>query len=213
MHALMHIREQRRLDAAQAAGKWEPFAAFAAKDFTVGIMGLGVLGQDAARKLGMLGFKLAGWSRTRRQIEGVACFAGAAQLGDFLAQTDILLCILPATPETEGLLNRSLFQKLSRKGPFKAPILINVGRGKLQNEADIAACLQDGTLRAATLDVFREEPLPPHSPLWKQPGLTITPHAAADSEPSAICAYVAAQIGRHMKGEELPNQVDRARGY
>jgi glyoxylate/hydroxypyruvate reductase A len=120
---------------------------------------------------------------------------------------------LPHTPETTGILDRDLFRKLSRKGPFGAPILINAGRGKQQVEADILAALNAGELHAATLDVFETEPLPADSPLWTHPRVTVTPHLAADSDPEVICAYVWRQIQRHRAGKVLENLVDRARGY
>ncbi|MDE2383871.1 MAG: glyoxylate/hydroxypyruvate reductase A [Alphaproteobacteria bacterium] len=213
LHVLMHHRQQRRLDASQAKGVWEGFAQHAAGDLCVGIMGLGVLGQDAARKLAMMGFRVRGWSRSPKNVAGVESFAGAEGLDAFLAGTDILVCLLPATAETDGILNRALFARLSRKGPLGGPVLINAGRGRQQNEDDILACLEDGTLLAATLDVFKTEPLPASSGLWRHPRVTLTPHAAADSEPGTICAYVAGQIARFEKGLPLENLVDLKRGY
>jgi glyoxylate/hydroxypyruvate reductase len=212
MHVLMHHRQQRRIDANQKLGVWDSFPTHAAKAITVGIMGMGVLGADAARKLCMMGFNVLGWSRTRKVVEGVECFS-EAELDKFLSRTDILVSLLPATAETDGILNRALFQKLSRRGPFSAPILINAGRGRQQNEDDIVTCLNNGELYTATLDVFRNEPLPSSSPLWGQTKLTITPHAAADSDPETICKYVFEQIQRHQKGHDLHNLVDRNRGY
>ena len=213
LQVLMHHRQQRRLDENQRKMIWDQFPTQAAKDMSVGIMGLGVLGQDAARKLAMMGFKVRGWSRTAKQIEGVTSFAGAALIDDFLAGTDILVCLLPATPETDGIIDRALLSKLSHKGPFGAPILINAGRGRQQNEDDILACLNDGTLLAATLDVFRKEPLPKESALWSHPRLTVTPHVAADSDPAAICAYLARQIENFEKDGTLQNIVDMQHGY
>ncbi len=213
LQVLMHHREQRRLDANQVQSKWDAFPAFAAKDFNVGIMGLGVLGQDAARKLLMMGYNVRGWSRTPKVISGVECFSGEAKLGAFLSGTDILVCLLPATPDTEGILNRALFQKLSRMGPFKAPILINAGRGKLQVEADILSCLDDGTLHSASLDVFSVEPLPENNPFWRHPKVMVTPHSAADSNPKAICEYIARQVARFEVTRKLDNIVDISKGY
>lgn len=212
LHTLMHHRQQRALDQAQARGAWLNPPQAAAKDVTVGIMGLGVLGQDAAKKLRMLDFKVRGWSRTKKNIEGVESFE-ASRLDEFLGGTDILVSLLPATPDTDGILNTALFKKLSRKGPLKAPVLINAGRGRQQNEDDILACLNDGTLLAASLDVFRKEPLPAASGLWTHPRVTVTPHNAADSEPSTICAYVAEQIRKYEAGRPLENLVDTKRGY
>jgi glyoxylate/hydroxypyruvate reductase A len=176
-------------------------------------MGLGVMGQDSALRLRDLGFKIAGWSRSRKTIPGVECFAGAAEFDAFLARTDILISLLPATAETDGIINRENIRKLSRNGPFGAPIIINAGRGCQQVASDILKCLEAGELYGATLDVFAVEPLPADDPLWTHPRVTITPHIAADSDPEVICAYVAAQIERHKSGQPLINLVDRSRGY
>lgn len=213
LHVLMHHRQQRRLDANQKARLWDGFATHAAKDITVGIMGLGVLGQDSAMKLKAMGFQVVGWSRSRKSLPGVKSFAGSAQFEEFLQCTDILVSLLPATPQTEGIINSKLISKLSRRGPLGAPILINAGRGRQQNENDILAALNSGALHAATLDVFGKEPLPKESPLWGNPNLTITPHVAADSDPKTICGYIQKQISAFEEGGPLQNLVDRQSGY
>ncbi len=212
LHVLMHHRQQRRLDANQKSKIWDSFPTHAASALNVGIMGMGVMGADAAVKLAMLGFNVLGWSRTRKSIPNVKCFAGE-ELDAFLGQTDILISLLPATAETDGIINRALIQKLSHKGPFGAPIFINAGRGRQQVEADLVTCLNNGELYAATLDVFNKEPLPEASPLWAHPKVTLTPHAAADSDPETICRYVHQQIMRFENGEALDNLVNRTRGY
>jgi glyoxylate/hydroxypyruvate reductase A len=176
-------------------------------------MGLGTLGADAADVLRRLGFRVAGWSRSPRTIEGVECFHSAAQIDAFLRTTDILVCLLPLTPATHGILNRDVFAKLNRNSPLGAPVLINAGRGGLQNETDILACLDDGTLGAASLDVFVNEPLPVDSVFWTHPKVVLTPHNAADTDADAISVYVAEQIARLEAGGTLENVVDRARGY
>jgi len=214
LHCLMHLRDQRRFDEDQKAKRWKPDGAPPiAGDVRVGIMGFGVLGQDSARKLKMMGFDVAGWSRTPKSIEGFHVYAGEEGLTPFLNRTDILISLMPLTPETQGILNRSLFEKLARNGKLDGPILINAGRGKLQVEADILACLDDGTLKAATLDVFEIEPLPEDSPLWTHPRITITPHNSATSEPEATARYIAQQIRRHEAGEPFETVVDKTRGY
>ena len=213
LHVLLHHRQQRRLDENQKKKIWHSFPTHAAGDLAVGIMGLGVMGRESAERLRDLGFKVAGWSRTRKHIEGVHCYAGGAEFDSFLHRSDVLVSLLPATPETDGIINREAIRKLSRKGPLGAPIVINAGRGRQQVAEDILACLDAGELHAATLDVFAVEPLPQDSPLWTHPRVTITPHCAADSDPEVICAYVARQIARHRAGEPLDNLVDRARGY
>lgn len=214
LHCLMHLRDQRRFDEDQKAKRWRPDRAPPiAGEVRVGIMGFGVLGQDAARKLKMMGFDVAGWSRTAKAVEGFEVYSGEEGLTRFLGRTDILIALMPLTPETHGILNRSLFEKLARDGRLGGPILINAGRGKLQVEADILSCLDDGTLHAATLDVFETEPLPEDSPLWMHARVTVTPHNSATSEPEATARYIAQQIRRHEAGETFENVVDRVRGY
>jgi glyoxylate/hydroxypyruvate reductase len=214
LHCLMYLRDQRRFDEDQKAKRWKPDGAPPiAGDVRIGIMGFGVLGQDAARKLKTMGFDVAGWSRTPKSVEGFQVYAGEERLTPFLNRTDILIALMPLTPDTQGILSRSLFEKLARDGKLGGPILINAGRGKLQVEADILSCLDDGTLKAATLDVFETEPLPEGSPLWTHPRVTITPHNSATSEPEATARYIAQQIRRHEAGEAFENTVDRARGY
>jgi glyoxylate/hydroxypyruvate reductase len=213
MQVLMHHRQQRRLDANQHHKIWDQFPQHAASALRVGVMGLGVLGTDAAHKLSIMGFPTAGWSRTRKAIDGLECFAGAGELDAFLARTDVLVCLLPATTETDGILNRALIRKLARNGPFGAPVLINAGRGRQQVDADIVAALDAGELHAASLDVFRKEPLPADSRFWSHPNVILTPHSAADSDPATICSYVATQIARFETDGSLQNLVERGRGY
>ena len=213
LHVLLHHRQQRRIDANQKKKIWDSFPTHAASALSVGIMGLGVMGQDSAQRLRDIGFRVAGWSRSRKTIPGIECFAGAAEFDKFLARTDILISLLPATAETDGIINRENIRKLSQNGPFGAPIIINAGRGRQQVAGDILECLGAGELHAATLDVFAVEPLPADDPLWSHPRVTVTPHIAADSDPEVICAYVAAQIERHKAGLPLINLVDVKRGY
>jgi glyoxylate/hydroxypyruvate reductase A len=214
LHCLMHLRDQRRFDEDQKAKRWNPDRAPPiAGEVRVGIMGFGVLGQDSARKLKMMGFDVAGWSRTAKKVDGFEVYAGEEGLTAFLKRTDILIALMPLTPDTQGILDRSLFEKLARDGRLGGPILINAGRGKLQVEADILACLGDGTLKAATLDVFETEPLPEDSPLWTHPQVTVTPHNSATSEPEATARYIAQQIRRHEAGQPFEAVVDKTRGY
>jgi len=213
LHVLMHHRRQRELDAAQQRRAWEAKDQWAARALRVGIMGMGELGRDAAEVLLRLGFQVNGWSRSPREVPGVKTFHGTAGLDAFLAVTDILVALMPLTPETRGILARPLFAKLARDGVLGAPVVINAGRGGLQVEADIVSALDDGTLGAVTLDVFETEPLPPESPLWSHPRVTVTPHNAADSDPDAISDYVAGQIRAYEAGQPLRNVVDRRQGY
>ena len=213
LHVLLHHRRLLELRDDQRRKLWQPKEQCAANALTVGIMGLGTLGLDAAQVLQRLGFRVAGWSAGPKSVDGIACFSGKDGLEPFLRQTNILVCLLPLTPQTRHILDRSVFEWLDRSSPLGAPVLINAGRGGLQVESDILDCLNDGTLGAATLDVFETEPLPQQSPLWSHPRLVVTPHNAADTDPDAISAYVAAQIERFEAGEPLENVVDRTRGY
>ncbi|WP_375459373.1 2-hydroxyacid dehydrogenase [uncultured Enterovirga sp.] len=214
MHCLMHLRRGWLYAERQQQGLWQDERDQpAARDIRVGIMGLGILGQDAARKLAIMGFDVAGWSRSPRDLDGIPTFAGESGVSAFLSRTDILVSLLPLTPATRGLLNLTLFRGLARDGRLAGPILINAGRGGLQVEADILAALDDGTLAAATLDVFESEPLPAASRLWTHPAVQVTPHNAAMSDPDAIASAIAAQIRRHEAGEPFRHAVDLRRGY
>jgi glyoxylate/hydroxypyruvate reductase A len=213
LHVLMHHRRQRLYDGQQRARVWHEHAQPPAGEVNVGLMGLGVLGRDAAEVLVRLGFRVAGWSRSPRQLPGVETYHGAAGLDAFLARTEILVCLLPHTPATEGILNLALMRKLKRDGALGGACLINAGRGRLQIDADIAAALDEGALAGATLDVFPVEPLPPASPLWTNPKVTITPHNSAASVPEEVVAYIVRQIERFEAGKGLENVVDRTSGY
>src|SRR6202171_2535310 len=213
LHVLMHHRQEVYLRASQREKRWAPRAQWPASAITVGVMGLGTLGANAADALRHLGFRVSGWSRSPKQIEGIDCFHGEGQLDAFLQASDILVCLLPLTPDTRHILNRALFTKLGRNSPMGAPVLINAGRGGLQNEADILQCLDECTLGAASMDVFPHEPLPAASPSWPHPNVLLTPHNAADTDPDEISKYVARQIERFEAGGALENVVDPARGY
>jgi glyoxylate/hydroxypyruvate reductase A len=213
LHVLMHHRQEPYLRQSQREKRWAPKSQWAAGAISVGVMGLGTLGADAADALTRLGFRVYGWSNSAKQIEGVTCFHGKLQLEVFLARINILVCLLPLTLNTQGILNRRLFEKLDRNSPLGAPVLINAGRGGLQNEADILQCLDDGTLGGASLDVYATEPLPEDSRFWTHPKVVLTPHNAADTDPDEISKYVAEQINRFEAGGALENLVDRKRGY
>lgn len=212
LQCLMHLRQQRFYDARQRQCDWHEFTQPQAGEITVGIMGLGVLGQDAAGKLKTLGFDVIGWSRTDKDIEGLETFSQAG-LDAFLARTDFLVGLLPLTKETTGMFNRDVFSKLHRNGEIASPVFINAGRGGSQVETDIVTCLEDGTLGGVSLDVFEAEPLPADSPLWGFENAILTPHVAAVSDMGAFGRYVARQIDRHVSGQPLENVVDRSLGY
>ncbi|HEV7277214.1 MAG TPA: glyoxylate/hydroxypyruvate reductase A [Devosiaceae bacterium] len=210
----MHQRLFSRFKADQKAKRWVQLYPAAAWEATVGIMGMGVLGQDAARHLNVFGYKLRSWSRTPKAVEGVEGFSGEAEFDRFLSGTDILVNLLPLTPETRGILNYETFTKLRRGGlDGEGPVLINAARGGHQKETDIIRALNDGTLRAASLDVFEKEPLPQDSPLWEMDNVYITPHIAAASSEKTGVAYFSRVIREHEAGVPLPNVVDIHRGY
>ena len=216
LHVLYHHRRMSEFRELQTRASWNYLPEPTAREVRVGLMGVGVLGSAAADVLKPFGYRLRGWSRTPKALDGVACFSGAAELDTFLAETDILAVLLPLTHETRGILNRELLGKLSRTGRtplLPGPVLINAGRGGLQVDADILAALEARELYAASLDVFETEPLPSASLLWRHPRVVITPHNAAESAPAAIARCALHQMRAHKSGAALENLVDRSRGY
>jgi glyoxylate/hydroxypyruvate reductase A len=194
--------------ALQAEPRWRQLDLRAPWDRRVGFLGLGTLGGDAAEKLVGLRFDVAGWSRTPKEVPGLACYHGADGLSQFLARTDILVCLLPMTPETGGILNRDLFAQLPR-GAY----LINCARGGHLVEDDLPGALDSGQLCGAALDVFAEEPLPDGHPFWTHPKIVVTPHVAAFSVPETAIESVVANIRRIEAGEPPLHVVDFERGY
>ncbi len=216
LHTLFHVRRMTEFIELQRARTWDYRLEPMSTEVRVGILGFGHLGQAVGRALGALGYQIRGWSRNLKAVEGARCFAGKDGLDDFLAETDVLIALLPFTPETKGIINRDLLGKLSLSGRHErlpGPVLINAGRGGSQVEADILAALDAGTLYAASLDVFETEPLPSDSALWAHPRVMITPHNAAESNPASIVRYFLHQIDRLEKGQPLENIVDRSVGY
>lgn len=210
LQVLHNHRRQRDFDALQRLKKWRYLSARRAQDVRVGIMGLGVLGQDAARALTPLGYQLAGWSQSKKNVPGVESFFGLDGLRPFLQRTDILVCLLPLTPETRGILNRDTLSKLPRGAS-----LVNAARGGHMVPADILDLLNEGHLSGASLDVFEPEPLPPDDPFWVHPRVTVTPHAAAATDPRAIARHVVTTIQGMERGEPpaARHLVDLAKGY
>jgi glyoxylate/hydroxypyruvate reductase A len=205
---LFHHRRVWELEAAQSCVTWRPHTYPAPWDRTIGIMGLGELGVAAAAKLVEFGFQVRGWSRSPKSLPKVESFSGADQLPAFLAKTEILVCLLPLTPETRGILDASLFAQLPRGAS-----LVNAARGGHLVEADLTAAMASGQIAAATLDVFETEPLPENHPFWSTDRLYVTPHNASITDPRSAAWRIARQIARFEAGEELENVVDRARGY
>ncbi len=210
---LDHLRLGATYRRQQREHRWRDVEPPAAREVTVGIMGLGVMGTHAADAFVRLGFNVRGWARTKKALAGVETFAGDDGLDAFLAGTDILVSLLPSTEETRHLVDLTLLKKLRSSGPLGGAVFINAGRGGTQVEEDIVAALRDGTLSGASLDVFEEEPLSPQSPLWEFDNVTITPHVAAVSDPEALARQIAEQIEALERGEPLRNCVDPKRGY
>jgi glyoxylate/hydroxypyruvate reductase A len=187
---------------------WRARPVVAAAERRVGVLGLGVLGTAVLERLRLFGFDCAGWSRSPRSIEGIECHAGEAALDTFLARTDILICLVPLTDATRGLLNASLFGKLPRGAS-----LIQTGRGPHLNQRDLLEALDDGQLANAILDVTDPEPLPAGDPLWTQPRVRITPHIASATRPETAVDVVLDNLRRHREGLPMLGQIDRAQGY
>lgn len=192
----------------QAGARWEPLDHRPASEVTVGFLGMGELGVASARTLRTLEYRLMGWSRSPKSIEGVESFAGPDGLVAMLPQCDLLVCLLPLTDETRGIMDASLFAALP-----KGAVVINAARGGHLVESDLLDALESGHLRGASLDVFATEPLPADHPLWRHPNVRITPHVAGVTHPSRCVDQVAAAVTALREGRPLPNLVDRSRGY
>lgn len=207
-HALDTLRAGPQLRAAQARAAWLDLDPRAPREMSVAIMGLGVLGQDAAARLVDLGFRVRGWSRGQRSVAGVETFAGAAGLPACLAGADILVCLLPLTDDTRGILNARVFAALK-----PGAVLIHAARGAHLVEADLTRALDLGQLSRAVIDVFATEPLPSDHPFWRDSRITVTPHVAAISRPGIGATDIVENRRRALAGETLINQVDRSKGY
>ncbi|MCY1270779.1 Glyoxylate/hydroxypyruvate reductase A [compost metagenome] len=193
----------------QQAGKcWQAHRLVPAHQRRVGVLGLGLQARQILTTLQPYGFALSGWARSLHHIPGVDCFAGPDQLPTFLSQCDILLCVLPLTEQTQGILNRELFQQLP-----KGAALINMGRGGHLVEEDLLEALDSGQLSAAVLDVLQQEPAGPEHPFWQHPQILLTPHVAAMTQPESAFSVLLENIRRHQRGEPMLGQIDRKQGY
>ena len=203
------LRGWRRAALSQVARIWDNFETDrCAPEVTVGVMGLGNLGARAATMLAGLGFHVAGWSRTPKTLAGVACYAGEGGRDEFLRQSDILVCLLPDTPETRGAIRAETIALLP-----PAAAVVNAARGGHVVWDDLAAALDSGRLSGAVLDVFTDEPLPSEHSAWVHPRVTITPHVASMASRRSRARYVAEAIRRFEAGEALSNVYDPALGY
>jgi glyoxylate/hydroxypyruvate reductase A len=208
-HAVIrHFREFDAYEADTRQGKWSFRKPRARADFSVGIMGLGVLGERVARALAQFEFPVNGWSRSAKSLPGVQCFAGQEQFQSFLAASRILVCLLPLTADTQDILNHASLSHLKPGG-----YVINVARGAHLVDDDLLALLASGHLSGATLDVFRTEPLPPAHPFWSRPHITVTPHTSARTLRSESIAQIAGKIAALERGEPVAGRVNASRGY
>lgn len=198
---LQYQRQQRRAE-------WAVAPVRPAAQCRVGVLGLGSLGQAALAQLRSFGFDCAGWSRSRHRLDGLHCFAGADELPAFLARSHILVCLLPLTAETRGVLNAALFAQLPRGAG-----LVHVGRGPHLVHDDLLSALDSGQIGDAVLDVTDPEPLPPGHPFWRHPNIWLTPHIASMTQPETAAQVVLDNLRRHRDGEPLLGLVDRTRGY
>lgn len=201
-------RDMLRYRQQQMARCWQAHLLQPAAKRRVGVMGLGTQAQQILATLQPFGFALSGWARSEHHIDGVDCFAGAEQLPAFLGQCDIVLCVLPLTEQTKGILNRQLFQHLP-----KGAALVNMGRGGHLVEEDLLEALASGQLSAAVLDVLEQEPAAPDHPFWQHPQILLTPHIAAMTQPESAFSVLLENIRRHQRGESMLGQVDRKRNY
>lgn len=205
---LRYVRQFDVYEQQQSVRQWRPLDLLPRSEFTVGIMGLGVLGSAIAREISRLGLTVSGWSRSRKQIEGVESYAGDADLVSFLKRTRILVCTLPLTQTTKDILNRCTLGCLPR-GSY----LINVARGDHLVEQDLLDLLNDGHLAGATLDVFRQEPLPPSHPFWNHSSITITPHVSASVLREESVRQIVEKLSKLARGERITGVISRGLGY
>jgi glyoxylate/hydroxypyruvate reductase A len=208
MHVLRYHRRLPEYEAQQRKRQWKRLPQQLASEVRIGIMGLGTLGSTVAEKARLFGFDVAGWTRTPHRHEGIANFVGADALHPFLARSDMLVCLLPLTVETENVINARTLAALPR-GAY----LINAARGEHVVDADLLAALDSGHLAGATLDPFRDEPLPDDHPFWTHEKITVTPHSACVAPPSHGVLVIAENIRRLREGQPLVHVVDRAAGY
>jgi glyoxylate/hydroxypyruvate reductase A len=208
LHVLRHHRHLPAYALAQQRKEWISLKPSRTNERRVGVMGLGIIGLRVAQTLGQFGFQVAGWVRSPRQAEGIEVFAGRTQLPAFLARSEIVVNLLPQTPETVGILNAAAFAQMPKGGA-----IVNLGRGPHVVDEDLIAALDSDHLAGATLDVFRVEPLPRDSALWHHPKVTITPHVARRLDISEFAPAVCDAIRRLRTGQPLMYEVDRKRGY
>ena len=209
LYAVLHFhRDMQRFRHQQNLGQWDRGWPAYTPETLVGVLGLGAIGRDVAAKLAHLGFDVHGWSGTEKSIPGLTCHHGADGLKAMAAVTKYLVCVLPLTDATQGIVGNALIRALPQ-----GAVVINIGRGGHVVDGDLLAALDDGHLAGAFLDVFNQEPLPSQQPYWEHPKVVVTPHIAGEIVPHSAAAEVARNIRRFEAGEELPTRLDLARGY
>lgn len=201
-------RRMRELETLQRQAKWNQLDPHFAREFPVGVMGLGVIGKVVAQRLAAVGYAVAGWARSPKKVEGVKVYSGREGLKAFLARSRVVVNVLPLTPETQNILDAAAFATMPR-GAY----VVNIGRGAHLVDRDLIEALDSGQLEGAMLDVFREEPLPASHPFWRHPKIAVTPHVAAPTIASEVQAQVIDNIRRLERGEAPIGLVDLARGY
>jgi glyoxylate/hydroxypyruvate reductase len=208
LHVLRFHRRLPEIEESSRRREWNQLITPIAPDRPVGVLGLGNMGADCARHLALVGFEVHGWSRRPKDVDGIACHSGPDGLGDLLKRVEILVCLLPLTPQTTGILNKDLFARLP-----KGACLINAGRGQHLVEEDLIPALDAGQLGGATLDVLHVEPAPDDHPFWSHPKILLTPHVASLIDPESGARLIADNVRRFMAGQPVPDRVDVTQGY
>lgn len=203
-----HLRDLNAFKIKQIESIWKPAEYLRVKNVKVGIMGVGAIGAKVATELQKTGFNVIGWARTAKEELGMKVYSGTKEFPDFLSHTDILVSILPLTPETKGILNKKSLQLLPKNA-----FVINVGRGEQIIEEDLMQLISEGHLSGASLDVFSEEPLPKDNRLWRHPRINITPHIASLTNPTSVAPQIVENYYRMKEGKPLLNIVSREKGY
>mgnify|MGYP006088187057 FL=1 len=206
-HVYAHMKGLYKYQTQQSISLWQQNPYLRKKDITVGIMGMGVLGSATAKALLTQGFNVFGWSNSKKRIDGMTTYV-QEDLNLFLQQTNVLVCLLPLTPETSGILDHTLFSKLP-KGAY----IIHAARGPHLVSEDLIQSIDQGHLSGAAIDVFPKEPLEENDPLWQHLNIHITPHCASISSPESVVAQIIVNYNRLMSNQPLLNQVDTAKGY
>lgn len=203
-----HLRDLNAFKIKQTQSIWKPGDYLRIKDVKIGIMGMGAIGKTVAMELQKSGFNVIGWARTPKEGVGVPIYAGGKEFSKFLTSIDVVVCVLPLTPQTKGILNKITFQQLPKNA-----FVINVGRGEHLEEEDLLQFIADGHLSGASLDVFSEEPLPAHNAIWKHPRINVTPHIASLTNPESVAPQIVENYYRMKAGKPLLNIVSREKGY